>query len=197
MRQLGNGLSDAKHHKDALTVQEAELSTLRRIGTSEEDVLIMQNNLAITYHKLGRKEEATSMYRQVYSAFVKLHGEDHPRSLDAANNYALSLKSLQRFEETKSLLRSTIPVARRVLGENDDLTLRMRWNYAWALYDPRKTCKTNFTTTNILLPRPAADDLRRITLEQRRPRPRELERLPPHVGPQSVAAPHAVARERR
>ena len=135
MRQLGNGLSDAKHYKDALTVQEAELSTLRRIGTSEEDVLIMQNNIAITYHKLGRKEEATSMYRQVYSAFVKLHGEDHPRSLNAANNYTVSLTGLLRFEEAKSLLRSTIPVARRVFGENDELTLMMRMTYAEALYE--------------------------------------------------------------
>ena len=40
MRQLGNGLSDAKHHKDALPVQEAELSMLRRIGASEEDILL-------------------------------------------------------------------------------------------------------------------------------------------------------------
>ena len=135
MRQLGGGLHHAKHYEDALSVYEAELSMVRRIGTSEEDVLIMQNNLAITYHKLGRKEEATSMYRQVYSAFVKLHGEDHPRSLNAANNYAVSLTGLLRFEEAKSLLRSTIPVARRVLGENDELTLMMRMTYAEALYE--------------------------------------------------------------
>ena len=76
------------------------------------------------------------MYRQVYSAFVKLHGEDHPRSLNAANNYAVSLTGLLRFEEAKSLLRSTIPVARRVLGENDELTLMMRMtNHAEALYE--------------------------------------------------------------
>jgi tetratricopeptide (TPR) repeat protein len=140
MGALGCGLSAAEHHEDALSVREAELSTERRIGTSEENMLVMQNNIAITYQMLGRTEESVSVYREVYSTFVKLHGEDHPQSLDAANNYAMSLHALRRFEEAKSLLRKKLPVARRVLGENDDLTLRMRWNYATALYkDPAAT----------------------------------------------------------
>ena len=74
------------------------------------------------------------MKRDVYSARVKLDGEEHEKTLRAANNYANSLKILKRFEETRTLLRKTIPVARRVLGDGNDLTLRMRWVYAEALY---------------------------------------------------------------
>ena len=47
MRLLGNGLSDGKHHEDALPVQEAYLSTLRRFGASEERFLVAQSNLAV------------------------------------------------------------------------------------------------------------------------------------------------------
>ena len=53
---LGNGLHDAGHHEDALSVQEAELAMKRRIGASEDRLLIVQNNLASTYDLLGREE---------------------------------------------------------------------------------------------------------------------------------------------
>ena len=42
MTQLGNGLDAAKHREDALSVREAELSTLRGIGVPEGYVLIAQ-----------------------------------------------------------------------------------------------------------------------------------------------------------
>ena len=119
---------------------EAELSMLRRLGGSEENILVAQNNLANTYEKLGRVEEALRMRQEVYSGRLKLNGEEHEMTLKEANNYASTLVSLERFEEAKSVLRKTMPVARRVLGESNDLTLKMRWNYAKALYkDPGAT----------------------------------------------------------
>jgi len=132
MRQLGNGLSAAGHHEDALPIQEVELSTLRRLGTPEEHVLAVQSNLANTYHKLGRIE-ALNMYRDVYSGWLKFGGEEHSSALIAVNNYAASLCSHKRFEEAKSLLRRTIPVARLVVGESNEITLEMRKSYAGSL----------------------------------------------------------------
>ena len=38
MNVLGRGLNDAKLYEDALSVQEAEWSTLRRVGASERDI---------------------------------------------------------------------------------------------------------------------------------------------------------------
>ena len=134
MRQLGNGLSAAKHHEDELIVEEAQLSMLRRLGASEYNILGALNNLANTHATLGRLEEASRIQRDVYYGHVKLNGEGHLESLAAASNYATSLVDLERFEEAKSLLRSTIPVARRVVGESSEITLRLRWNYAMALY---------------------------------------------------------------
>jgi len=134
MGQLGNGLTEVGDHEEALSVQEAELAMMRRVGVPEEKLLIELGNLAITYYRLGKIEGALRMRRDVYSGNLKFNGEQHEETLRAANNYAVSLNGLERFEEAKSLLRRTMPVARRVLGTSDELTLMMKWNHAEALY---------------------------------------------------------------
>ena len=140
MAALGGGLHDAERHEDALTVDEARFAMLKRIGASEGQLLDAQSRLGCTYGELGQREESLSMERDVYSGLLRLNGEEHEKTLNAANNYADSLRDLQHFEEARSLLRRTMPVARRVFGENHDLTLTMRWNYARALSeDPAAT----------------------------------------------------------
>jgi len=140
MSVLGNGLSEADNDEDALTVQEAKLSMMRRLGASEADLLRVQNNLAAAYFALGRSEQALQLKRDVYSGRVDMLGEEHEETLRAANNYANSLVDLERFEEAKALLRRTIPVTRRVLGDSSRTTLAQRCNYAESLYeDPEAT----------------------------------------------------------
>ena len=133
MTHLGNGLSNAERHEDALSVKEAELAMMRRIGAPEESILVAQGNLAITYGALGRPE-ALQMKQDVYNGNLKLNGEEHGNTLMAASNYTNLLLDLRRFEEARSLLRKMIPVARRALGEGAVNTLRMRWIYARAIY---------------------------------------------------------------
>ena len=134
MKLLGTALSSAAKYEDALSVQEAHLSLLRRIGAPEDSILGMQTNLSSTYGQLGRDEEALSMKRDVYFGHLKLYGAQNRHTFIPANNYATSLISLERFEEAKVLLRKTMPVARRVLGEGCEATLIIRLNYAKAFY---------------------------------------------------------------
>ena len=135
--QLGNGLSEAKHHEDALIVEEANLSMLQRVGASEHNILDARSNLASTYWSLGQLEgslgrlkDGLLLKRDVYSGRLRLNGEEHRSTLRAAYNYASSLQSLRGFEEAKALLRKIIPLAPRVLGESHELTLTMRWRHA-------------------------------------------------------------------
>ena len=127
MSTLGNGLHDARHDEAALSVREAELATLRRLGAPEEDVLGVQTNLSNSYQSLGRLDEALRLRQDVYSGRLKRSGEEHEDTLLEANNYANLLVRLERFEEAKSLYRKTLPVAQRVLGEGHEVTLRLRW----------------------------------------------------------------------
>ena len=131
---LGNGLYDAYHHEETLSVREAELSMKRRLGAPEENILIAQSNLAMSYQRLGRLEEALQMKRDTYTGYLRLYGAEHRDTLIEAINYAKSLLDLQRYEEARSLLRKTMPVARRISGESDELTLKMRLRYASSLY---------------------------------------------------------------
>ena len=140
MGLLVGGLAAAGHHTDALTVQEAELAMERRLGSSEKCILVVQGNLANTYQKLGRLEEAMCLRRDVYSGDLRLYGEEHRETLIDAYNYTNDLLRLKRFGEVKQLMRKNMPAARRVLGESNELTLRFRANYAEALYaDPDAT----------------------------------------------------------
>ena len=134
INMLGNGLNEADHHEDALSVQEADLAMRRRLGASEEDILQAQNNLANTYEVLGRRNEALSMLREAYAAKLKLYGEEDIRTIGAAYNVANALLTIDRPEEGKALIRKLTPVARRVLGESHDLTLRIRTCYAISIY---------------------------------------------------------------
>jgi len=133
MGQLGIGLYATRQVADALSVQQAQLATCRRVGASEGAILEVQGNLAITYEALGRFEAALRLKQDLYSGRLKLNGEENSNTLIAANNYAHSLVRLQRFEDAKALLRKSVPTARRVLGENDQITLKMRKIYARAL----------------------------------------------------------------
>jgi hypothetical protein len=135
MNLLAGGLSAVEKYEDALSVMEAELSMLRRIGASENNILVMQSNIAGTYGFLGRLGDCLRTQRDVYSGRLKLNGEEHETTLRAAFNYSNSLCRLQRFEEASSLLRRMIPVVLRNLKGSHELTLRMRGLYAVALYD--------------------------------------------------------------
>ncbi|CAH0372260.1 unnamed protein product, partial [Pelagomonas calceolata] len=134
MSMLGTGLSQVENYEDALSVREATLSMMRRVGASEEYILAAQCNLANSYLELGRNEDSLIMRQEIYSGNLKLYGEEHRSTILAANNYAESLRLLKRFGEAKPLLRRTIPVIRRVLGEDNDLTFKMRWSYAETLF---------------------------------------------------------------
>jgi hypothetical protein len=135
MSVLGNGLFAAKKYEDAMIVGEAELAMKRRLGDSESNILAVQGNLANTYSRIGRLEEAVRTERDVYSGRLRLYGEEHPETLRAVNNYASSLMRLHRYAEAKALARKTMPVMRRVLGEGNEIVLKMRGLYAKTLYE--------------------------------------------------------------
>jgi len=88
---------------------------------------------------LRRVAEASPIYKEIYSGYLRLLGAEHKNTILLANNYANSLIVLKHFEEAKELLHKTMPVARRVLGENHETALRMRSTYALALFNTGAT----------------------------------------------------------
>ena len=123
-----------------MIVMEAELSTLQRLGASEESLLSTKSNLASRYEEFGKFESAIITRQEAYSGFLRLKGVDHHYTLTAALCYASSLMDLHRYAEAKALMRKTTPVARRAFGDSHDLALTTRRNYARSLFrDPSAT----------------------------------------------------------
>ena len=142
---LGTGLHFSNHLEDALSVREAQMSMLRRLGESGNNILAAQGNLASSYRALGRYEQALSIRQDVYSETLKLNGEESIETLAEANNYASELSKLEHYDEAKSLMRKTMPVARRILGKSHELMLKIQWTYAKALYYP-EYCRNDSAT---------------------------------------------------
>ena len=129
-----------KKYKEAVAVAVeacADDTMLRRLGAEEHSIisiLIAQGNLANSYQKLGRLDEALGLRRDAYSGFAKILGKQHANTFVAGSNYAHCLLELRHLEEAKSLLCRMVPMARRVLGDSNETTLRLRWCYAEALF---------------------------------------------------------------
>ena len=134
MTQLGNGLAEAEHYEDALSVYEADLAIGRRLGSCEEDLLITRTNLANCLKDLGRAEESLQMRRGLFADTSRIYGTDHENTIIDAINLADSLNDAKLFAEARSLLRDNFPVARRTLGTDHEFTLELRTNSARAIY---------------------------------------------------------------
>ena len=91
MTELASGLDDAKHHAEVLSVQEAQFSMMKRLGDSVGNILAVQGNLAISYARVGRLEDAILIERDVYLGYLKLNSEEHERTIVATCNYVASL----------------------------------------------------------------------------------------------------------
>ena len=124
MTELGNGLSAAGYAEEALSVKEAEVSMLRRLGGSRNILISAKANLSACYEVLGRDEETLELRREVW-AYFEPQSPCQNKFLSAIN-LSVSLRNQGRCEEAKSLLRKVLPEALRLHGPDHDTTLVIR-----------------------------------------------------------------------
>ena len=98
---------------------------MRRVGASEEALLVARGNLGNTYDTLGRNEEALSTYREAYAGCKSLLGGCNFRTLMAANNLVYALQKQMKHAEALSILREPLSDARRALGDDHEMTLML------------------------------------------------------------------------
>ena len=131
---LGNALVTSRP-EDALPVLEADLALRRRYWSYDEElVLTTQTGLANCLAKIGRRDEALVLEREICARRVATLGISNERTLVTGMNLASSLLDTKNFDETTHLLRDQLlPVARRSLGADHNLTLGISKNLANAL----------------------------------------------------------------
>ena len=96
----------------------------RSTGPSIPHALITLGNLAGALERLGRLDEAESLFRQCLEAQRRVMGPDHPRTLSTAGSLASLLRSRGRLDEAESLLRTCLEAQRRTLGADHADTLK-------------------------------------------------------------------------
>ena len=99
---------------------------MRRLVTSEGDLLATQSNIASTYEALGQPERALALRRENYTK-RRVLAPEHPHTCIAAMNLANSLIILDLFADATALVNETLPIARRVCGDAHDITLGHRF----------------------------------------------------------------------
>ena len=146
------GLTD-----EALTLQHGVEIIQSLMGSAHSDVLALQNNLATTYEKAGRLNEAITLFEQVLSDRIRILGDKHPDTLASRNNLAYAYQSIGCFTEAISQLQQVLADSTGLLGEDHPQTLTARNNLAYAYVSAG-----NFTIATPIFEQILADSIRTL-----------------------------------
>src|SRR5439155_8089208 len=103
--------------RDAITqFEKARDYYLATHGPEHSDTVRAMHNLAISYDKAGRLDEALKLQEEVLALRRKALGPGHTETLRAMNNLACSLQLAGRFEEALKLLEEVLALRREALG---------------------------------------------------------------------------------
>ena len=87
-------------------------------------------NLAMTYARLGRQDDAILLYERTLVECRQLLGEGHPDTLMSQSNVAGSYYAAGRATEAASLLEQSLTGLNAILGPEDPATIFVRENLA-------------------------------------------------------------------
>jgi tetratricopeptide (TPR) repeat protein len=88
------------------------------------------SNLANSYAKSGRHDEALRLREQALAARQAVLGPTHQDTLESANNLGLSYTTFGQHEKSIELLKRTLPVVEAKFGADHVETLPYRFNLA-------------------------------------------------------------------
>ncbi|CAG7978615.1 unnamed protein product [Penicillium salamii] len=94
-----------------------------KLGADHPSTLTSIANLASTYRKQGRWEEAEQFYVQVMETRKTKLGADHPSTLASMVNLAFTWESAGRSADAIDLLRTCVIKQEQILGSNHPQTL--------------------------------------------------------------------------
>ena len=107
VQNLAVVLEEQDRLEESLELTEAAVeAALRKAGPNSHMAHTGRGNLAFLYYKLGRLEEAESLFREVLASMRRTGEEDHAFAL--MGNLALVLVALDRSAEAESLAREAL-----------------------------------------------------------------------------------------
>ena len=94
-----------------------------RLGTDDEQTLMITHYLAWALLALGRYGEARDLDRDAWERHRRVRGADHPATLTAASGLINDLRQLGEVQAARDLAQDTLDRRRRVLGQDNPDTL--------------------------------------------------------------------------
>jgi tetratricopeptide (TPR) repeat protein len=91
------------------------------------------NNLAVSYHFLGRYADAVKLHEETLALRKARLGPGHPSTLMSMNNLAVSYHALGRYADALELREKTLALRKLRLGPDHPDTLRSMWMAAESL----------------------------------------------------------------
>jgi tetratricopeptide (TPR) repeat protein len=101
--------------------------------------LMAMANLAATYRRQGRWDEAVVLEEKVLEVRTEVFGERHPDTLMAMANLASTYRHQGRWDEAVVLQEKVLEVSKEVLGERHPHTLMAMANLKYMREYPHTT----------------------------------------------------------
>jgi serine/threonine protein kinase/Tfp pilus assembly protein PilF len=112
---LGGTLSNFGMHEEAA-------GAYRRAIELQPDFSLAHAKLGVALGRLGRHEEAIAHLLARKNLLVRVHGPDHPETLNAMNNLAWAYVTARQFAEAVSLFEETLEKQQANLGPDNPCT---------------------------------------------------------------------------
>lgn len=122
MSHLANSYDAEDQTRTALLIRQnaLRLCEQNKKGPADPALLTAKTNLANTYYRLGRHDEALQLRTEAYNAYeaAAAFGPQHPQTLKAKSNLALSLWQAGDRSAALQALKEVAEDGRAVLGEH-------------------------------------------------------------------------------
>jgi hypothetical protein len=96
------------------------------LGPEDPETLQTMSNLANSYRKVGRKQEALALNQHALEMRKRILGDEHPDTLFSIYARLFILRDLGMTEQLRALLRVALPAHEKVLGMDHPRTVDLR-----------------------------------------------------------------------
>ncbi|MGH1364431.1 MAG: tetratricopeptide repeat protein [Calditrichia bacterium] len=114
---LGKIQRRLRKDEEAMLLYEKALQLAEAVDDMDQRLTSM-NNLATSYSRSGRLEEAEQMYNELMPLAKEYHGEYHPQIAIVANNLGALYRRTGRLDEAKKLYEESLWRRERIYGDN-------------------------------------------------------------------------------
>lgn len=102
----------------ALAYQKLAFEIIKKNQPESEDIALCYNNLAGTYQKMGKYEDALSFYLKALEINVKLFGNNSVPAQVSYNNIGTLYEKIGKHEDALTNYMLSVSIAEKILGHN-------------------------------------------------------------------------------